>query len=79
MDAAILQLIVYLLGAAIVGLVGWVWLLWRDHHSLKVKVAEEYVRNWHLEEFRKEIHALRDVVYRIAVRMEVPVFTEPYK
>jgi hypothetical protein len=79
MDAGIQQLIVALLAAAIVGLVGWVWMLWRDHHALKVKVAEDYVRNGHLDEFRREIHALRDVVYRIALKMEVPVFTEPYK
>lgn len=55
------------------GLVVWVWALWRDHHSLKVKVAEEYPKHNALAELKDEIRDLRDVVYRIAMRLEVPV------
>lgn len=55
------------------GLVAWVWALWRDHHSLRVKVAEDYPRNAALTELKEEIRELRDVVYRIAMRLEVPV------
>lgn len=33
-----------LLGAAIVGLVTWVWALWKAHNALQLKVAEEYVK-----------------------------------
>ena len=55
------------------GLVGWVWALWRDHNSLKVKVAEEYPKHNALSELKAEIRDLRDVVSRIANRLEVPV------
>lgn len=55
------------------GLVVWVWALWRDHHALKVKVAEEYPKHNALTELKDEIRDLRDVVYRIAMRLEVPV------
>ena len=55
------------------GLVGWIWALWRDHHSLKLKVAEEYPKHTALTELKDEIRDLRDVVYRIAMRLEVPV------
>lgn len=79
MESGIQELIVSLLGAGVAGLVVWVWALWRSHHDLKLKVAEDYLKRDSLEEFKQEIHALRDVVYRIAVKMEVPVFTEKYK
>lgn len=55
------------------GLVVWVWALWRDHHALRVKVAEDYPKNTALTEIKDEIRELRDVVYRIAMRLEVPV------
>jgi hypothetical protein len=55
------------------GLVGWVWALWREHNMLKVKVAEEYPKHNALAELKAEIRDLRDVVYRIANRLEVPV------
>lgn len=55
------------------GLVGWIWALWRDHHALRVKVAEEYLKHTALKEVKDEIRDLRDVVYRIANRLEVPV------
>lgn len=55
------------------GLVVWVWALWRDHNALRVKVAEEYPKHDALTELKNEIRDLRDVVYRIANRLEVPV------
>jgi hypothetical protein len=55
------------------GLVGWIWALWRDHNALKVKMAEEYPKHTALTELKDEIRDLRDVVYRIAMRLEVPV------
>ncbi|GAB2619800.1 hypothetical protein [Novilysobacter erysipheiresistens] len=76
MEAGISGFLISLLGAAVVGLVAWVWSLWRSHNDLKLKVAEEYVRTANLAEFRGEIHSLRDLVYRIALKMEVPVFTD---
>jgi hypothetical protein len=65
--------------AAIVGLVAWVWTLWRSLTDLRLKVAEEYIRHSSVDEIKDELHALRDVVYRIALKMDVPVFTEPFR
>lgn len=64
------------LSIAVPALVGWVWSLWQAHNALKLKVAEEYLKNEALVDLRKEIHELRSIVYRIAVKMEVPVFSE---
>lgn len=55
------------------GLVIWVWALWRDHNALRVKVAEEYPKHAALTDLKQEIRDLRDVVYRIAQKLEVPV------
>lgn len=75
----IIPIIQNLTGVAVVGLVAWVWLLWRSHHALQLKVAEEYMRHSSFDEVKDEIKALRDVVYRIALKMDVPVFTEPFR
>lgn len=71
--------ILSLMGIGISGLIGWVWALWKSHTDFKLKVSEDYLKASAVSELRSEIHALRDVVYRIAVKMEVPVFTEPYR
>lgn len=71
--------ILSLMGVAMSGLVAWVWSLWRSHIDLHRKVLEEYPKSAAINELKSEIHALRDVVYRIAIKMEVPVFSEPYK
>jgi hypothetical protein len=55
------------------GLVGWVWALWREHHALRLKLAEEYPSHTTFRELKDEVGKLRDVVYRIADRLEVPV------
>ena len=33
-----------LLGAAVVGIVTWVWSLWKSHNALQLKIAEEYTK-----------------------------------
>lgn len=71
--------ILSLMGIGISGLIGWVWALWKSHTDFKLKVSEEYMKVSAINELKGEIHSLRDVVYRIAVKMEVPVLTEPYR
>lgn len=78
MEAGVQSVIIYLCGAGVVGLVVWVWALWKAHTDFKIKVTEEYLRHNSLDELKGEIHALRDLVYRIALKMEVPIFTEKY-
>lgn len=55
------------------GLVGWIWALWRDHHALKLKLAENYPNNTVFKEFREEVKELRYIVWEIAKKLEVPV------
>ena len=71
--------ILSLMGVGISGLIAWVWALWKAHTDFKLKVSEDYMKASSINELKGEIHALRDVVYRIAVKMEVPVFSEPYR
>ncbi len=71
--------ILSLMGIGISGLIAWVWALWKAHTDFKLKVSEDYMKASSINELKGEIHALRDVVYRIAVKMEVPVFSEPYR
>ena len=78
MNDGIQDLIVYLVGASIVGLVVWTWWLWAALHDLKLKVAENYVTHESLDEIKTEIRTVRDVLYRVALKMDVPVFSEPF-
>lgn len=73
------DVMIKILTPAVAGLLAWVWALWRSHNDLRLKVAEECLKTNSLQEVKDELHALRDVVYRIAVKMDVPVFTEPFR
>lgn len=71
--------ILSLMGIGISGLIGWVWALWKSHTDFKLKVSEDYLKTTALAEVKDEIRMLRVLVYQIAQKMEVPVFSEPYK
>lgn len=79
MEAHIAQIIVGLIGVSIVGLVGALAKLWHDFYAHKLHVAEHYMSSNDAEEIKQDLRALRDVVYRVANKLEVPVFTEPYR
>lgn len=81
MDVVIrlMAIVVPVLVLVVSALVGWVWLLWQDHNKHKLYVAENMLKSGALRDLTNDVHALRDVVYRIAVKMDVPVFSEPYK
>lgn len=79
MEATLVQWLLGLFGAAIVGLVGYVIKVDRSVRSLELKVSDDYVKRDHLAEIKADLHSLRDLVYRIAVKMDVPTFTEPYR
>lgn len=34
-----------ILGAGIVGIVTWVWALWKSHNELRLKIAEDYPKS----------------------------------
>jgi hypothetical protein len=75
----LLGILVSIMVPAVVGLLAWVWSLWQSHNNLKLKVAEEYPKAQALSDIKRDIESLRDVVYRIALKMDVPVFTEPHR
>ena len=54
---------------------------WRSHDvtALKLHVAETYVSNHAVDDIKDELKSMRDVIYRMALKLEVPVFTEPYR
>lgn len=79
MEGHISQVIVTLIGACIIGLVGAVAKLWHDFYMHRLHVAEQYMSSQDAEEIKQDLRALRDVVYRVANKLEVPVFTEQYR
>lgn len=79
MNGGLQDLIVYLCGAAIVGLVVAVITLWREFAAHKLHVAEVYMNSNDVEDMKRDLRELRDVVFKIAVKMDVPTFSEPYR
>lgn len=79
MNEGLQAVLTYLCGVAITGLVGWVWMLWQKLAELRLEIARDCLRREAVDELKKEINGLRDVVYRIALKMDVPVFTEPFR
>ena len=75
----LMAIAVPVLSLCVLGLVGWVWALWQGHNQLRLHVAENTLKPTSLQEVKTELHSIRDVVYRMALKMDVPVFTEPYK
>lgn len=75
----LLAIVVPVLMAVICGLIGWVWLLWQDHNKHKLYCAEHMLKAGALQKLENEVDHIRDVLYRMALKLEVPVFTEPYR
>lgn len=79
MESQISQVIVYLIGASIVGIVVALITLWREFAAHKLHVAEVYMNSHDVDEIKRDLRELRDVVFKIAVKMDVPTFTEPFR
>lgn len=54
------------------GAIGGLILLWREFYLFKIKIAEQ----GSMAELKHEVHKLRDVVYKIADRLDIPVAHE---
>jgi hypothetical protein len=72
------SLIVYLCGAAIVGVVTALIALWREFSAHKLHVAEMYMNKAAADEIKAEIKELRYVLWRVADKLEVPVTKEKW-
>lgn len=67
------QLLLYLAGPAIVGLVTAVVFLWREFASYKLHIAENYVKKGDLEEMKRDVRDMKSVVYEIAAKVGVTI------
>lgn len=79
MEAQISQVLVYLIGSAVVGVVGALWVLWREFSAYQRHVAENYVNAKGVDKMEKDIRELRDAIFMIAAKLEVPIFSENYR
>jgi flagellar biosynthesis/type III secretory pathway M-ring protein FliF/YscJ len=79
MEAQISQILVYLIGSGVVGLVVALAKLWADFNAYRLYMAEKYTSKEDLDEIKDDLKQLRDVVYRVALKLEVPVFTEKWR
>jgi hypothetical protein len=79
MEEHISQLVLTIMGAGIIGLVTALAKLWSDFNTLRIHIAEKYTSSEDLEEIKDDLKALRDVVYRVALKLEVPVLTEKWR
>jgi hypothetical protein len=79
MDGQISQLLQYLIGAAVVGVVTGLIVLWREFTAYKLYVAENYINSKNGDKIEKEISQIRDALFMIAAKLEVPIFSEPYR
>lgn len=70
------SVLVTLAAAAIVGLVGGLIHIWRDHYAHKLHVAENYLKRDGIIELKDEVKSLRGVVFRIAGKMGIPLTGE---
>lgn len=66
--------LVTILVAAVAGLMAWNWGLWREVQTIKLNVAENYVKHNHLEPIYRDLKYLRQLSLRIAhaMRIELP-------
>ena len=63
------SLLLYLIGAGVVGLVGAVWKLYHDVTALKLHVAETYVSNSALDDIKGELKSCgRSIAWRSSLR-----------
>lgn len=70
------QLLNYLAGPAIVGLITWVFFIQRELNDLKIHIANSYLKTTAVDDIRTDIKDLSKVVYEIAGKLGVPLRKE---
>jgi len=75
-NASLDDVISSLTAAAVVGLIAWVWALWRDHTALDKRVAEFYPKRTELVEAQIQTNLrlarIEELVARLCLKLEVP-------
>lgn len=67
------QLLVYLAGPAIVGLVTSVIFLYKEISALKLHIAENYAKQTTLTDIQEKVSDTRDIVVELAAKLGVIV------
>lgn len=67
------QLLIYLAGPAIVGLVTAVIFLYKDINALRLHIAENYAKQATLTDIQEKVSDTRDIVLEIASKVGVTV------
>jgi hypothetical protein len=71
MEAHIASILVYLIGAAVVGLVAWVASLSKSHAAHKLHVAENYIKKDGIQELQQDVKNLSNLMHEIAGKLGV--------
>lgn len=67
------QLLLYLAGPSIIGLVTAIIFLWREITAYKLHVAETYVKKGDLNELKKDVREMKGVIYDVASKLGVSI------
>jgi hypothetical protein len=67
------QLLIYLAGPAIVGIVGALIKLWRDFVDYKLHVAERYVKKEDIHELTQDTKEMKGVLYQVAAKLGIAI------
>lgn len=73
MENAYIQLLIYLAGPAILGMVGAIIKLWRDFTDHKLHVAENYVKKEDMQEIKQDTKEMKGIIYQIAAKIGVSI------
>lgn len=66
------QVVMPILCITVPALVSWVWALWKEMQSLKIKMIEEYAKLSMIREIRDDMSHMRNDMSRILDRLEIP-------
>jgi len=67
------QLLIYLAGPAIIGLVTALIYLWREFTAYKLYIAENYVKQEAIHGIQRDMREMKGVLYQIAAKVGVPI------
>jgi hypothetical protein len=68
-----IQLLLYLAGPAILGVIAGVLYIWRDFTAYKLYIAENYVKQEAINSIQRDMREMKSVLYQIAAKVGVTI------